>query len=40
VEAKGATWTLKRLTRDWQWFNVDGYWRWEAVTRVTRLRMA
>jgi uncharacterized protein YfaS (alpha-2-macroglobulin family) len=37
VAAKGATWTLKRLTRDWQWFNVDGYWRWEGVTRVSKL---
>ncbi|MFN4143290.1 alpha-2-macroglobulin family protein [Aestuariivirga sp.] len=35
--AKGANWTLKRLTRDWQWFNVDGSWRWEAITRTSQI---
>jgi alpha-2-macroglobulin len=37
VPVTGATWTLKRLTRDWQWFNTDGAWRWEAVTRTSKL---
>ncbi|MCA3573823.1 MAG: alpha-2-macroglobulin family protein, partial [Aestuariivirga sp.] len=37
VAATGAGWTLKRLTRDWQWFNSDGSWRWEAITRSTKL---
>ena len=37
IAASGATWTLKRLTRDWQWFNTDGAWRWEAVTRTSKL---
>ena len=37
VPATGASWTLKRLTRDWQWFNTDGAWRWEAVTRTSKL---
>ena len=37
ITAKGASWTLKRLTRDWQWFNTDGSWRWEAVTRTSRI---
>ncbi len=37
VAAPAARWTLKRLTRDWQWFNTDGYWRWEAVTRSAKL---
>ncbi|MCA3560468.1 MAG: alpha-2-macroglobulin family protein [Aestuariivirga sp.] len=34
---KGATWTLKRLVRDWQWFNTDGQWQWEAVTRTSKI---
>ena len=37
IAAKGAAWTLKRLTRDWQWFNTDGSWRWEAVTRSSKI---
>ena len=37
IAAPGATWTLKRLTRDWQWFNTDGSWRWEAVTRTSKI---
>lgn len=34
---KGANWTLKRLVRDWQWFNTDGSWRWESVTRTSKI---
>ncbi|PZF76039.1 alpha-2-macroglobulin family protein [Aestuariivirga litoralis] len=37
VAVTGANWTLKRIVRDWQWFNSDGQWRWEAVTRATKL---
>ena len=37
VAAKDAEWTLKRLTRDWQWFNVDGDWRWEGLTRTSKI---
>jgi uncharacterized protein YfaS (alpha-2-macroglobulin family) len=37
VAAKDAQWTLKRLTRTWQWFNVDGDWRWEGLTRATKI---
>src|SRR5207244_3863440 len=37
VTAKGATWTLKRLTYDYQWFNVDGEWRYEAITRSSKI---
>ena len=33
----GASWTLKRLVRDWQWFNTDGQWQWEAVTRTSKI---
>lgn len=36
VAVKGASWTMKRIVRDWQWFNSDGQWRWEAVTRTTK----
>ena len=34
---KGAEWTLKRLVRDWQWFNTNGQWQWEAVTRTSKI---
>ncbi len=37
VAAKKASWTLKRLSRDWQWFNVEGEWRYEAITRASKL---
>ena len=37
IELKGADWTLKRLTRDWQWFNSDGEWRYEAITRSAKI---
>lgn len=37
VAAKGAEWTLMRLTRDWQWFNVDGSWRYESITRSAKI---
>jgi alpha-2-macroglobulin len=37
IPAPAAAWTLKRLTRDWQWFNTDGQWRWEAITRTSKL---
>ena len=29
--------TLKRLTRDYQWFNSDGDWRYEAITRSAKI---
>ncbi|MCA3555531.1 alpha-2-macroglobulin [Aestuariivirga sp.] len=34
---KGATWTLKRLVRDWQWFNSNGPWQWESITRTSKI---
>lgn len=37
IAAKGAMWTLKRLTTDWQWFNSDGDWKYEAVTRAAKV---
>ncbi len=37
VPLKGASWTLKRLVRDWQWFNSNGQWRWEAITRTSKI---
>lgn len=30
--AKGLTWTLTRLDTNWQWFNRDGNWAFDAVT--------
>ncbi len=37
IPVKGAAWSLKRLTTDYQWFNVDGDWRYEAVTRASKI---
>ncbi len=37
IAAKGAAWTLKRLSRDWQWFKTDGEWRWEGITRTSKI---
>ncbi len=37
IPVKGASWSLKRLTTDYQWFNVDGDWRYEAVTRASKI---
>lgn len=37
ITAPSAAWTLKRLTRDWQWFNTNGTWQWEAVTRSAKV---
>jgi uncharacterized protein YfaS (alpha-2-macroglobulin family) len=34
---KNVNWTLKRLVRDWQWFNTDGQWQWESVTRTSKI---
>ena len=36
-QVKSANWTLKRLVRDWQWFNTDGQWQWESVTRTSKI---
>ena len=36
-QIKGADWTLKRLTRDYQWFNSDGEWRYEAILRSAKI---
>ncbi|MCB1377226.1 MAG: alpha-2-macroglobulin family protein [Alphaproteobacteria bacterium] len=37
IAIKDADWTLKRLTRSYQWFNSDGDWRYEAITRSTKI---
>ncbi|WP_415008579.1 alpha-2-macroglobulin family protein [Aestuariivirga sp.] len=37
VAVKHAAWTLKKLSYDYQWFNVDGDWRYEEVTRSSKL---
>jgi hypothetical protein len=37
IAVKGADWTLKRLTVDYQWFNVDGEWRYESVTHAAKI---
>ena len=37
IEIKGADWTLKSLTRDYQWFNSDGEWRYEAILRSAKI---
>ncbi|MEM6622900.1 MAG: alpha-2-macroglobulin family protein [Pseudomonadota bacterium] len=30
-------WTLSRINRDWQWYRVDGRWRYEAISTRTRV---
>lgn len=37
IAVKDADWTLKRLTRDYQWFNADGDWRYEAILRSSKI---
>ena len=37
IATQGAAWTLKRLSRDWQWFKTDGEWRWEGITRTSKI---
>ena len=37
IASKDVKWPLKRLTTDYQWFNSDGDWRWEAVTRSSNI---
>ena len=37
IAVKGAAWSLKRLTTDYQWFKSDGSWRYEAVTRASKM---
>ncbi|MBI2717561.1 MAG: alpha-2-macroglobulin family protein [Rhizobiales bacterium] len=37
IAATGATWSLKRLSTDYQWFNIDGSWRYESITRGARI---
>lgn len=37
VAAPEARWVLKQITRDWQWYNADGEWRYEAISRTTRI---
>lgn len=36
VAATGANWTLLRLETNWQWYNRDGSWSYEAVTLTRR----
>jgi uncharacterized protein YfaS (alpha-2-macroglobulin family) len=37
VAAKGATWTLKRLTTTYQWYKSDNRWNYEAVTTARKV---
>ncbi len=37
VAAQAVAWTLKRVTTDYQWYNTDGYWNYEGVTRAARI---
>jgi len=32
LAARGVPWKLERITFSYQWFQVDGRWRWQAVT--------
>lgn len=37
VDAKGVTWTLYKVNTDYQWYNLDGSWNYEAVKSKTRV---
>ncbi|MDZ5448005.1 alpha-2-macroglobulin [Labrys sp. ZIDIC5] len=37
VAAKGATWTLKRLTTTYQWYKSNNRWNYEAVTTARKV---
>ncbi|WP_413993081.1 MG2 domain-containing protein [Labrys okinawensis] len=37
VAAKGATWTLKRLSTTYQWYKSDNRWNYEAVTTARKV---
>jgi uncharacterized protein YfaS (alpha-2-macroglobulin family) len=32
-----VTWTLERVHRSWQWYQIDGSWNYEPVTRRERI---
>lgn len=36
IEADGATWTLSRIDRRYQWYRVDGRWSFEPITITSR----
>ena len=37
VAAKGATWTLKRLSTSYQWYKTNNRWSYEAVTTARKV---
>lgn len=37
VAAPAVTWTLKKLTRTYQWFSTDGTWAYEAVVTARKV---
>ncbi len=37
IARKGAAWSLYQVTNDYQWFNADGRWSYEAVKSSKRL---
>ncbi|MGD9740293.1 MAG: MG2 domain-containing protein [Bauldia sp.] len=34
---EGASWTLSRVQRTYQWYSTSGIWRWESVTTTQRI---
>ncbi|AXS40223.1 MG2 domain-containing protein [Breoghania sp. L-A4] len=36
-EAKGLSWTLSKLERNYQWYQSDGTWQYDAVTTTQRV---
>jgi alpha-2-macroglobulin len=37
LERKGVKWTLSRISRNYQWFFLDGRWNYEAVKSTRRI---
>ena len=31
IDKPGVTWTIERITNSYQWYQVDGRWRWQSI---------
>ncbi len=37
ADLENTTWELSRIERHYQWYQLDGYWNYEPITRTTRI---
>lgn len=37
AQLQDVSWTLSRISRDYQWYRTNGRWQWEPITRTTRV---